>query len=230
MQLKVLIIIAAIIAFFILLLSIKLSVIVHSEDGVTLDAQWLFIKLHLIPKKEKEKKKKKKKKKEKKPKDETPDETVAEPKKKKPNMFVKFYRNNGVGGFIELLEDLVRALKGMFRRILRAFIIDELFISLLVSAGDAADTAIKFGKISSAVYPALGFITSNMRVRKQHCEIFPDYVNGQSSTRLHAKISVVPRRLIGAVIIVAFQLLFTVVIKLLKGSRTKKSPPERAEK
>ena len=205
MHLKVLIIIAAIIAFFILLLSIKLSVIVHSEDGVTLDAQWLFIKLHLIPKKEKK-------------------------KKKKPNMFVKFYRNNGVGGFVELLEDLVRALKGMFRRILRAFIIDELYISLLVSGGDAADTAIKFGKISSAVYPALGFITSNMRVRKQHCEIFPDYVNGQSSTRIHAKISVVPRRLIGAVIIVAFQLLFTVVIKLLKGSRTKKSSPERAEK
>ena len=105
-----------------------------------------------------------------------------------------------------------------------------MFISLLVIAGDTADTAIKFGKISSAVYPALGFITSNMRVRKQHCEIFPDYVNGQSSTRLHAKISVVPRRLIGAVIIVAFQLLFTVVIKLLKGSRTKKSSPERAEK
>ena len=230
MHLKVLIIIAAIIAFFILLLSIKLSVIVHSEDGVTLDAQWLFIKLHLIPKKEKKKKKKKKKKKEKPPKEEEPDETVPEPKKKKPNMFVKFYRNNGVGGFVELLEDLVRALKGMFRRILRAFIIDELYISLLVSGGDAADTAIKFGKISSAVYPALGFITSNMRVRKQHCEIFPDYVNGQSSTRIHAKISVVPRRLIGAVIIVAFQLLFTVVIKLLKGSRTKKSSPERAEK
>ncbi len=230
MHLKVLIIIAAVIAFFILLLSIKISVIVHSEDGVTLDAQWLFIKLHLVPKHEKKKKKKKKKKKEKPPKEEAPDETVPEPKKKKPNIFVKFYRNNGVGGFIELLEDLVHALKGMFRRILRAFIIDELFISLLVSAGDAADTAVKFGKISSAVYPALGFITSNMRVRKQHCEIFPDYVNGQSSTRLHAKISVVPRRLIGAVIIVAFQLLFTVVIKLLKGSRTKKSPPERAEK
>lgn len=229
MHLKVLIIIAAVIAFFILLLSIKLSVTVHSEDGVTLDAQWLFIRLHLIPKKENHKKKKKKKK-EKKPKEETPDETVPEPKKKKPNMFVKFYRNNGVGGFIELLEDLVRALKGMFRRIIRAFIIDELYISLLVSAGDAADTAVKFGKISSAVYPALGFISSNMRVRRQHCEIFPDYVNGQSSTRIHAKVSVVPRRLIGAVIIVAFQLLFTVVIKLLKGSRVKKSPPERAEK
>ncbi len=227
---KVLIIIAAVIAFFILLLSIKISVIVHSEDGVTLDAQWLFVKLHLIPKKGHNKKKKKKKKKEKKPKDEKPDETVAEPKKKKPNIFVKFYHNNGLGGFVELLEDLVKALKGMFRRILRAFIIDELFISLLVSAGDAADTAVKFGKTSAAVYPALGFISSNMRVRKQHCEIFPDYVNGQSSTRLHAKISVVPRRLIGAVIIVAFQLLFTVVIKLLKGSRTEKSSPERAEK
>ena len=79
---KVLIIIAAVIAFFILLLSIKISVIVHSEDGVTLDAQWLFVKLHLIPKKGHNKKKKKKKKKEKKPNDEKPEETVAEPKKK----------------------------------------------------------------------------------------------------------------------------------------------------
>ncbi len=218
---KVLIIIAAVIAFIVLLLSIKVSVIVHSEDGVTLDLQWLFIKIHLIPKKEKKKKKRKKKKK--KPKEEKPkDETVKEPSGK-PNILVRFYRNNGISGFIELLDNLAAALKGMFRRILMSFIIDNLFISVSVSGGDPAETAVKFGKVSAAIYPSLGYITTHMRVKKQKCEIFPDYINGTNSVRLHTKISVVPRRFINALIIVGFQLLFKVVIKLLKGSKAKKA-------
>ena len=50
-------IILGIILFFILLLSVKLKVFVHSEDGIDLSVGWLFLKFQILPKKEKKKKK-----------------------------------------------------------------------------------------------------------------------------------------------------------------------------
>ncbi len=227
---KALIIILAIIAFFVLLLSVKVSATVHFDETFALDVNWAFIKLHILPKDEskpKKEKKKKKKKKEKKPKNDKPeeekkDETVPEPKQKGDNIFKKFYRNRGVDGLLELLHNLTDALKGMFGRILRAFIIDDLFISLIVGAADSAATAEKFGKTCAEVYPALGFLTSKMRIRKPRCEVIPDFIEGRNKARLHAKISVVPRRLIGAVLIVGIQLLNKVLLKFLYGAKFKK--------
>lgn len=50
--------------------------------------------------------------------------------------------------------------------IYRAFVIENLKLLLKVSSGDdAAQNAIKYGKVCSAVYPSMGFICSNMKVK-----------------------------------------------------------------
>ena len=221
-------VILGIIIFFIILLSIRLCVTVHYEDDVELSVKWLFLNIKILPKKEKKEKKKKdaKPKKEKKPQQES--EIIKEPKKKKQdNMFVRFYKNRGVSGVVQLLKDTAKAVCGMFKRIGRAFVFDELFISLTVSAGDAAETAIKYGKTCSAAFPAMGLIVSSMRVKKYSIEINPDFINGSNSAKLHTKISVRPIKLINAVIIVAFELLFKVVVKLLKHSKAPKPDVEK---
>ena len=220
-------IILGIILFFILLLSIRLKVTVHSEDGVDLDVSWLFLKFRILPK-DPDKKKKEKKKKEKKPKKEKPkDETVSEPKEKKENIFVKFYHNNGVSGVVELIERLAKALGGMFRGIGRSFIFEEIFIALTVGAGDSAETADKYGKTCAAVFPAMGLITDTMRVEKYSVDIIPDFIYGRNEAKLHAKISVIPRKLINAVIAFGIRVVFKVGIKFLKGLKGTK--PKAAE-
>lgn len=213
-------IILGIILFFILLLSVKLKVFVHSEDGIDLSVGWLFLKFQILPKKEKKKKKPKKEKK-KKPKEK--DETIPEPKKKGENIFLRFYRNNGVDGVVELLKRTTDALGGMFRGVGRAFLFEELFINLLVGTGDSADTAVKFGKTCAAAYPAMGFLTTHMRVKKSDLEIQPDFINGSNKAKLHAKISVRPIRLINAFIVLGVRLVFKVLIKFLRGARAKKT-------
>lgn len=221
-------VILGIIAFFIILLSIRLCVTVHYEDDVELSVKWLFLNIKILPKKEKKEKKKKdaKPKKEKKPQQES--EIIKEPKKKKQdNMFVRFYKNRGVSGVVQLLKDTAKAVGGMFKRIGRAFVFDELFISLTVGAGDSAETAIKYGKTCSAAFPAMGLIVSSMRVKKYSIEINPDFINGSNSAKLHTKISVRPIKLINAVIIIAFELLFKVVVKLLKHSKAPKPDVEK---
>lgn len=225
-----LLIILGIIAFFIVLLSIKVVVTVHYEDDVELSVGWLFLKFKILPSEEKGKKPKKEKK-DKKPKEEKPkeeSEIIKEPKKKKQdNMFVRFYRNKGFDGVIQLIKDAAKAVGGMFKRIGKAFKFEELFISLTVGKGDSAETAIKYGETCSAVFPAMGLIVSTIRVKKYSLEINPDFIYGNSNAKLHTKISVRPIKLINAVIIVAFELLFKVVIKLLKHSKAHKSDVEK---
>ena len=219
-------IILGIIAFFIILLSVKVVVTVHYEDEVELSVGWLFFKFSILPSHDEKKPKKEKKPKEEKPKEES--EIIKEPKKKKQdNMFVRFYRNRGVEGVVQLLKDAAKAVGGMFKRIGRAFLFEELYISMTVGKGDSAQTAIKYGETCSAAFPAMGLIVSTMRVKKYNLEINPDFIYGKSSARLHTKISVRPIKLINAVIIVAFELLFKVVIKLLKHSRAPKPEVEK---
>ncbi len=223
-------IILGIIAFFIIILSVKVAITVHYEGDIELSVGWLFLKFNILPSKEK----KPKKEKEKKPKDEKPkeeSEIIKEPKKKKQdNMFVRFYRNRGVSGVVQLLKDASKAVGGMFKRIGRAFLFEELYISLTVGKGDSAQTAIKYGETCSAAFPAMGLIVSTMRVKKYNLEINPDFITGKSDARLHTKISVRPIALINAVIIVAFELLFKVVIKLIKHSKAKKTDVENQTK
>ncbi len=223
-------IILGIIAFFIILLSVKFKVTVHYEDDVAVSVGWLFLNFNVLPKKEDhgkpKKEKKPKKKKEEKPKEES--EIVPEPKtKKKDNMFVRFYRNRGVNGVVQLLKDTAKALGGMFGRLGRAFLFEELYISMTVGAGDSAQTAIKYGEICAGAFPAMGLIVSKMRVKKYNLEINPDFIYGQTSARLHTKVSVRPILLINAVIVLAFELLFNVVIKLLKHSKAHKPSVEK---
>lgn len=222
-------VILGIIAFFVIILSVKVKVTVHYEDDIALSVGWLFLKFNILPQKEKtEKPKKEKKKKEKKEKPKDESEVVPEPKKKKQdNMFVRFYRNRGVSGVVQLLKDAANAIGGMFGRIGRAFLFEELFISLTVGAGDSAETAIKYGKVCAGAFPAMGLLVNKMRIRKYNLEINPDFIYGKTEARLHTKISFRPISFINAVIIVAFELLFKVVIKLLKHSKAPKPDVEK---
>ncbi|MBO5859681.1 MAG: DUF2953 domain-containing protein [Clostridia bacterium] len=222
-------IILGIIAFFVILLSIKLAVTVHYEGDVALSIQWLFIKINILPKKEKKPKKKKKEKpkKEEEPKQE--DEKIKEPKKKKgDNMFVRFYKNRGVDGVVQLLKDAVAALGGMFGRIGRAFLFEELYVSLKVGGADSADTAIKYGEICSGAFPAMGLFVNKARVKKYSIEIVPDFIFNQTEAKLHTKISFRPIKFINAVFVLVFELLFKVVFKLLRHSGAPKE--ENVEK
>lgn len=220
-----LLIILGIIAFFIVLLSIKVIVTVHYEDDIELSVKWLFLNLKLLPKQKKDKKPKKEKKpKEEKSKEES--EIVKEPKKKE-NMFVNFYNNRGVEGVIQLLKDAAKAIGGLFKRIGKSFVFEELFVSLTVGKGDSADTAVKYGETCAAVFPAAGLIVSNMRVKKHSIEVHPDFIYGKNEAKLHTLISVRPIKLINSVIIVLFELLFKVVIKLLMHSEAQEPEVEK---
>lgn len=219
-------IILGIIALIVILFSIKVSVTAEYADSFSLDVQWLFIKAHIFPQTEEQKAKKaakkakKEEKKKKKPKEEKKEEDKpSEPKK---NIFKEFYENQGFGATVELIQTAAAQLGGFMGSIYRAFVIENLKLLLKVSSGDdAAQNAIKYGKVCSTVYPSMGFICSNMKVKKYEVNVVPDFISQENKAQFALSLSVRPIKLTNAVVVLAFRLLFKVLLKLLKGSKKK---------
>lgn len=224
-------IILGIIVLIVILFSIKVSVTAEYADSFSLDVQWLFIKLHIFPQTEEQKAKreakkaKKEEKKKKKPEKEKPEEEKKEenkPSEPKKNIFKEFYENQGFGATVELIQTAAAQLGGFMGSIYRAFVIENLKLLLKVSSGDdAAQNAIKYGKVCSAVYPSMGFICSNMKVKKYEVNVVPDFISLENKAQFALSLSVRPIKLTNAAVVLAFRLLFKVLLKLLKGSKKK---------
>ena len=221
-------IILGIIALIVILFSIKVSVTAEYADSFSLDVQWLFIKAHIFPqteeqkaKKAAKKAKKEEKKKKKKPKKEKP-KKEEKPSGPKSNIFKDFYENQGFAATVELIQTAASQLGGFLGSVYRAFVIENLRLILIVSSGDdAARNAIKYGKVCSAVYPSMGFICSNMKVKKQDVKVISDFISQENRAEFELALSVRPIKLTNAVVVLAFRLLFKVLLKLLKGSKKK---------
>lgn len=219
-------IILGIVALIVILFSIKVSVTAEYADSFSLDVQWLFIKLHIFPqteeqkaKREAKKAKKEEKKKKKTEEEKKEDDKPSEPKK---NIFKEFYENQGFGATVELIQTAAAQLGGFMGSIYRAFVIENLKLLLKVSSGDdAAQNAIKYGKVCSAVYPSMGFICSNMKVKKYEVNVVPNFISQENKAQFALSLSVRPIKLTNAVVVLAFRLLFKVLLKLLKGSKKK---------
>lgn len=220
-------IILGIIAFFVLIFSIRFTVYMTYDDEFKLDISWLFIKLHILPKKEKPEKEKKPKK-EKEPKEENTAQPPEEekPKEKKDNILVSFYKNQGFSGVLQLLKDTVNAINGMFGTIFRHFVFRELKLYMTVGASDAAETAQLYGKTCAAVFPAMGLITSTCNVKEYDCAVRPNFMVAEKTAIFRVVLSFRPIFATTAVVVLAFKLLFKVVLKLLKNKP--KEPVKKA--
>ncbi|MGN0568401.1 MAG: DUF2953 domain-containing protein [Acutalibacteraceae bacterium] len=219
-------IILAVIALIVILFSIKVSVTAVYDETFTLDIKWLFIKLRIYPEDEEkeakkeakkaEKEQKKKNSKKEKPKKEKTEESASP----KSNIFKDFYNNQGFAATVNLIRTAAAQLGGFLKGVYRAFVIENLTVLLRVSEGDdAAQTAVKYGKVCSAVYPAMGFICSNMKVKQYDVNVVPDFISAENTATFKLSLSVRPIKLTNAVIVLAFRLIFKVLLKLLKGSK-----------
>ena len=202
-------IILGIIAAITLLFCVKISVELRYEDDFDVFVKVLFIKIRLLPAGEK-KPKKEKKPKEEKPKEEKKEE--EEPKEEKPaapkgeNILKRFYHQQGFEGVMLFLADVLAAMNTFFGDICkRSFVLEKLMLRLRVSRGDAAETAIAFGKTCAAVYPALGYICTNLRVRQYDADVQADYLAGQSSAAVWFILSVRPIKLTNALMRFVFR-------------------------
>ena len=222
-------IILGIIAFFVILLSVHFHVRIEYTDYIYVSVRWLFVKLNILPLKEKAKKPEKEKPEEEKKEEPEEEEEKAEeenPEKKGENPIITTIKNMGYDGVMEILSNLGKALSGMFKRIFKAFAIQNFDIDITVGKGDAAATAIEYGKTCRKVYPVCGLITSTMKVKTYNVNVAPDFLANHNTGEFVLDFYLVPRKLINAFIIVGFELVFKVVLKFLLSGNKKKDIKE----
>lgn len=218
-------IILGIIAFFVLILSIPVVLELEYTDSVRCKVSWLFWKFDLypFPKKKKKEEKPNEEKKEDKP-EEKKDETT---KPKKENFLKTFYNNQGLSGVIELLNNCVGALKRFSVRLIKRAIIIKIFhLDIHITEDDAAATALKYGKVCSGLYPSLGFICSNMKVKDYKVNVFADYCGEKTTVEFITKTAFIPRALINAGIVLAFSLLKQ-LLKVVISNNKSSNPTNR---
>ena len=211
----------AIIAFFVILLSIRITIRGEFFDEFKLNISWLFVKIKLLPSEKKDKKKKEKAPKEKKKQqpEEIPPETPTEEKE---NIFKKFYNNQGFDGVIQLVNNAANSLGKMFNSFRKHIVIRELYLWMTVTGGfDAAETALEYGRTCQKIFPALSFICNVLPVKKYDVEINPDFLSDKNKAEFAFSVSIRPIFFINAILVLVFRLLFKVVLKFLLGIKNK---------
>ena len=241
----VLVVLAAIVLFFILVLSIPVHLTFAYDEQLHLSVRYLFVKLSILPMKEKkaqdetaegEEGKKKKKKKPKKPKKEKkkkekkkPEQPAqAETGEKKENAVLSMVKANGFDGMMEVLGNLGRVFARFGDRLLKSVRFDVLQCYVTVGKGDAAETAIAYGKACQTVYPLFGFLCSNYLVKRYDVAVDVDFLANKSSGEFYIDGQMVLRKIINAAIAMVVRLIFKVLVKFLSNAKKGKGEAETA--
>lgn len=103
----------------------------------------------------------------------------------KPNFLQKLWDDEGLLGILGLLSNVMQTASKAVGTLIRGFHIRSLYVKIIVAGSDAAQTAKKFGKVSSFYYPTIGIILNGMRVDEFSDDIYPDYLAKYTEYGLH---------------------------------------------
>ncbi len=213
-------IILGLIALIVLVLSVRAKVHVQYEGSAVVDLQWLFLTIPLFPRPETEKKPKKKK--EKKPEEEKPEEEKPEeekPKKEKggPNPIKQVLADEGFDGIWEILSRFAVLTDKFGNRFARSFIIHTMTLDLRVTGGDAAETAIEYGKWCRKIFPVAGCICSMCKVREYAVNVYPDFIAQPGvEPKLELTVGLIPRKVINSLVMYVVGIINRIGLRLVK--------------
>ena len=139
---------------------VRVQVFLLYKDDVKLSVKVLFYEIKLLPAEKKPEKKKPEKKPKKQPEKPKPEEEEPKEKEKKPSYLSKLKDKKGVTGLISLFTEIAQIAGGMLKGIFKHIVIKRLNVGIALNSGDAATTALNYGKLCSVFYPAVNVITA----------------------------------------------------------------------
>ena len=179
-----------------------------------------FIKLQLVPpkqKKEKKKPKKPKKKQEKKP-------LKKKSQKEKAFSIKDYVKEKGVSGILNIVKNIAvlaaEVLKDLFSRIT----VTKFTLKIRIAGSDAADSAVKYGKVCSVLYPALKLIAEVVTIEDYDIDVEPDFSDepkNSAQAEIKARIRVI------SIIAVVFIRGIQALRLILKAKPKHKRKPEK---
>ena len=196
----------AVLAVLILILLIPVRVVASTTPEMTAELKYLFFKKRLYPLEKKEKKAKK-------PKKEKP---PKEPKKKKGFPLT-------VKEIIALLPKAFAKLMPPVKKLLRRTTIAKFRLKMVVVGGDAAETAIKFGKTNAAVVNAVALIDRIFTLRAKQIDIIPGFESLESEFEGSGEVRAIPLAALIAAVSLGINLLILLLPPLMAKKKNKNS-------
>ena len=193
------ILLGILLAIFLLLL-VPVGVTIKYENDFLCRLKVGFVPITIYPPKPKKKKNKSAKKK--KTKQDSKQEHKEEPKEKKTNLL----QEKGLSWFINLIKKVAELAKDVLKDFFKHIIINKFMLSITISGNDAADKAIKYGKLCASVYPAAVIITGKAKCKKCGIDIAPDFdKKSKASVYFDLKARTIVLRIVGLIIKYGFK-------------------------
>lgn len=105
-------------------------------------------------------------------------------------------REEGPSGVVRAVAELAKLAGTAARRLLAAITVDRLVLRLVVACGDAAETAVGYGRACAALYPSLAVLESVVRVRRRDIAVAPDFLRQEGEVRGEIRLHALPLRIL----------------------------------
>lgn len=165
---------------FAIVLCIPIRLQIDYNEEVTVLVRYLFFRFQVLPPKEEKTHKKKKYKK------------LKKEELEKKNSLQELLKEKGIGGFLSFLGRMAQIAIGAGRRLFSHIVLRKYELELSVAGSDAADTALRFGKMNAAVYNASSVLLHTMKHKDKKVSIcvFPNFFSEDSGVEFHGVVSV----------------------------------------
>ena len=189
-------------------LALMIPVVVHvdSHPELTVTAKYLWFKKGILPKDERRAKKK------------MPDSKTGGKTKKTKE---KRELSATLQELLTLVQKLLRHTSPAVRRLLRRTSLAKLRMRMVVTGKDAADTAIKFGKVNAQVFTAVAVVDRIITLKADQIQILPGFGVSQSETSYSGEMRLSPFALLAAGAQIAFWGMLAGLPLVLKSRKNK---------
>jgi len=171
-----LIITFSIVLFIFILLLCPVTAYARFENELTAKIRYLFISYKILPQPEETKGKG------------TEEEKKEKPKTNETKSKIKdIIEQKGLSGFLSLIKDFASIVTGTAKKTFSHMVISNISTDISVADEDAAQAAILYGCVCTVVYPSIGLLVNNMKCRKYHINIVPNFQSKESKIRFEAK-------------------------------------------
>ncbi|MDP4119737.1 MAG: DUF2953 domain-containing protein [Bacillota bacterium] len=111
----------------------------------------------------------------------------------KPSFLSEVWEKKGLEGILDLLKTFASVSKTVYKSLTNYVVIKNMKVFISVGGDDAADVAIKYGYVCSAVFTSTGIIIANFKTKSHDIKIKPNYYSEETEIDccIHGKIRVI---------------------------------------
>lgn len=120
--------------------------------------------------------------------------------KKKDSFLKKKYKELGLSGAAKYFSEIIKLLFDSVGKLLKKLKFDRFYLELDVASDNAADTAVEYGAVCSAVYPVAALLESTLNFDFKYIAVRADFEHTSSELKISFRVTT---RVIYAVIIAA---------------------------